>query len=280
LIKLHDKKERSFEEVKEELTKEITNERFSAKAKEKLEQLRKRVGEKGDFSAAASSLGLKATISEPFPSDASQVEGMIGVSRAVFEAFSMKVGQVSQVVSAPGRFIVFRVQREMPIAVPPLKEIRAKVLDAYRSDVARTDLIAKFTEAGIRLASLGTIQAKALTSFSELTEFSDNPAVRHTFLGTPVGSATKPVWTNDGHLWMARIKDRNAAASLSPEQRAELIKDIQNKESMKRLEAELQDLSHRGYLRRGFNSLWGRLDGIYVNEDALKPRKYGLGDDD
>jgi len=50
---LHDRRDRSFDEAKQELASEIINERFSAKAKEKLEQLRKRVGEKGDLSAAA-----------------------------------------------------------------------------------------------------------------------------------------------------------------------------------------------------------------------------------
>jgi peptidyl-prolyl cis-trans isomerase D len=272
LIRLQDRKDRTFEEVKTELATERTNERFSALAKEKLEQLRKRVGEKGDLNAAAAILGLKAQLSEPFTSEAATIEGMEGVSRAAFEAFSMKVGQVSQVVSVPNRFIVYRVQKELPIAVPPLKEVRAKVLEAYRADVSRAELIAKFNGAEGRLSSLGPTQTKGPQTFAEMTEFSENPTARRTILETQVGNATKAVWTNDGNLWMARIKERTAAAPLSSEKRSELIKDIQSKESMKRLEAELQDLSHKGYMRRGFNSLWGRINGIYVNEAALKPR--------
>jgi hypothetical protein len=59
----------------------------------------------------------------------------------------------------------------------------------------------------------------------------------------------------------------------------ELVKDIQSKESQKILDAELKDLSARGNMRRGFSSLWGRLNGIYTDEAALKPRTADAFDD-
>jgi len=272
LIKLYDRRDRSYEEAKHELTADIINERFSAKAKEKLEQLRKRAGERGDLSAGAALLGLKATMSEPFVSDASSVDGLYGVPNAAQEAFGMKVGQVSQVISTPGRFIVYRVQKELPIAVPPLKEVRTTVLEAYRKEEARRRLMSKFIDSEGNLNTLGVAQSVNNQAFSEMKDLSDNVLARKTILETPVGSATKAVWTNDGKLWMGKITERVPAEPLTAERRVELVKDIQSKESQKILEAELKDLSTKGRMRPGFSSLWGRLNGIYVDEAALKPR--------
>ncbi|MCL1893438.1 MAG: peptidylprolyl isomerase [Holophagaceae bacterium] len=270
LIKMIDRKDKTFEEAKSELMAEILNERFSAKAKEKLEQLRKRVGERGDLSAAAVALGLQVSTSEPFASDSSEVTGLENLPYLVSEAFSMKVGQVSQIISAPNSFVVYRVQRELPIAVPPLKEIRAKVLDAFRMEESRRELLAKFAQAGEKIQTLGQTEKKSEYTFTEITELADNSLARHTILGTPVGSVTKPVWTNDGKLWGAIIRERIPAEPLASEKRMELVKEIQSKESSKLLYAELDDLRIKGASRRGFSSLWGRFNGIYVNENALK----------
>jgi hypothetical protein len=272
LIKLHDTRDRSFEEAKNELKAEIINERFSAKAKEKLEQLRKRAGERGDLGAGAALLGLKATLSEPFASDAQAVDGLPGVQSAAREAFGMKVGQVGQVLTAPGRFFVYRVQKELPIAVPPLKEIRMPVLEAYRQEEARKRLASKFNDSEGELHTLGGTESISDKAFAEMTELAENALARKTVLETPVGGVTKAVWTNDGKLWMAKIKERTPLEPLTPEQRMELVKDIQTKESLKVLEAELKDLNAKGRMRPGFSSLWGRLNGIYMDEAALRPR--------
>jgi len=269
LIKLEDRREKTFEEAKRELASEITNERFAAKAKERLEQLRKRAGDKGDLGAAAKDLGLKATLSEPFGQSATTVSGLEGVQYAAMEAFGMKVGQVSKVVSAPGRFLVYRVQRELPIAVPPLKEIREKVLNGYRSEGARRALVEKIASANGDLKSLGTIETKNDVALSEINELDGNPKARQVLLDAQVGVQAGPIWANNGTLWAVKVKERTPAPPLTPEKRSELIKDIQGKESRKLISAELEDLKSKGGMRRGFNSLWGRINGIYINEEAI-----------
>jgi peptidyl-prolyl cis-trans isomerase D len=276
LIKLEDRKDRTFEEVKTELTSEIIAERFSAKAKEKLEQLLKRVGEKGDLATAASSLGIKVSATEPFVGDAATIQGLEGVPYAASDAFSMKVGQVSQVVSAPGRFMVYRVQRELPIAVPPLKEIRDKVFDAFRQEEARRALLAMAAEAAGDIKALGATETLKEQPFAKITEVAENMAARKTLLETPVGGITKAVWTNDGKLWVAKILERTPAPPLSQEGRMELLKSIQSQESMKLISAELEDLRVKGGMRQGFNSLWGRINGIYINEPALSRKAPSL----
>jgi hypothetical protein len=276
LIKLEDRKERTFEEAKTELMSEMISERFSARAKERLEQLRKRVGEKGDLATAAAALGIKVTTSEPFVSDASIIQGLEGTPHAAADAFALKVGQVSQVISAPGRFMVYRVQRELPIAVPPLKDIRVKVFDDYRQEEARRELLSMVNWAAGDIKTLGATETIKEQPFVKITEVAENQAARQTILETPVGGVTKAVWTNDGKLWVAKIQERVPPPPLSPEGRMELIKDIQNKESMKLINAELEDLDSKGRMRQGFNSLWGRINGIYVNEEALSRKTHSL----
>jgi peptidyl-prolyl cis-trans isomerase D len=269
LIKLEDRREKTFEEAKKELASEIANERFAAKAKERLEQLRKRAGDKGDLGTAAKDLGLKATLSEPFGQSATTVPGLEGVQYAAMEAFGMKVGQVSKVVSAPGRFLVYRVQRELPIAVPPLKEIREKVLNGYRSEGARKALVEKIASANGDLKSLGTIETKSDVALSEINELDGNPKARQILLDAQVGVQASPIWANNGTLWAVKVTERTPAPPLTLEKRSELIKDIQGKESRKLINAELEDLKSKGGMRRGFNSLWGRINGIYINEEAI-----------
>jgi hypothetical protein len=253
-----------------------------------LTRLRKRVGEKGDLSAAATKLGLKAVLSDPFSSSTtSTIPGLEGVPNVVNEAFAMKVGQVSQIVPvSSGRFLLYRVQRELPIAVPPLKEIRKDVLDAYCQEEARTRLLTNFKNSEGYLKSLGATQVKSDQTFASMTEFSDNSdnamardatlgtpvnaLARKTILGTPVGEVTEAVWTNDGKLWMGRIQQRTPPEALTPDLRKKMIEELQRKESLKLLEAELKELNSRGRMRGGFSSLWGRLNGVYINEEALQ----------
>ncbi|MDR2561880.1 MAG: peptidyl-prolyl cis-trans isomerase [Holophagales bacterium] len=269
LIKLEDRREKTFEEAKRELASEIANERFSAKAKERLEQLRKRAGGKGDLGAAAKDLGLKATLSEPFVQNATNVPGLEGVQYAAMEAFDMKVGQVSKVVSAPGRFLVYRVQKELPIAVPPLKEIRDKVLSGFRSEAARSLLAAKIILANSDLKSLGEPETKKDVALADISELEGNPRARQAILDAQVGAQAGPIWANNETLWAIIVTDRTPAPPLTLEKRSELIKDLQGRESRKLIGAELDDLKSKGAMRRGFNSLWGRINGIYINEEAI-----------
>jgi hypothetical protein len=168
------------------------------------------------------------------------------------------------------------VQRELPIAVPPLKEIRDRVFDAYRKEESRRALLAMAEGVSGDLKILGATETIKEQPLAQISEIAENMAARQTILSTPVGGITKAVWTNDGKLWVAKIQERTPAPPLSQEGRRELAKDIQNKESMKLINAELEDLMAKGRMRQGFNSLWGRINGIYVNEAALKQRAPSL----
>lgn len=271
LIRLEGRRVKPFDDVKEELRAQITRETVAARAKDRLEQLRKRVGDRGDLAAAARNLGLKAQTSKAFSeNDPAGIEGMPGSQSLVNESFHMAVGQVSRIRQAGLAFVVFRVQEERPVAVPPLADIRAKVLDAWKQEEARKAAQLRAGKISGDLNALGTPETKDAATLVSLGELGQHPAIRKALLETPVGHVTAPCWTPDGKVWVARIKSRTPAEPLTFETRRTLVNSIQEKAAEKLLSAELRDLAVKGRQHPGLSSLYGRVGGIWMNEEALK----------
>ncbi len=271
LIKLEGRREKPFDEVKEELRAQMEREAFATKAKDKLEQLRKRAGERGDLAAPARNLGLKVQTSKPFTiEDSMGIDGMPGSQFLAPEAFRLEVGQVSKVRLAGMAYVVYRVKEERPVAVPPLAEIRGRVLDGWKQEEARTAAMAKAQKAGADLAALGTPETKTDVTIATLGELGQHPAIRKALLDTPAGKTTQPLWSPDGKVWMARIKARTPAEPLTFEARRTLVTQLQTQVAEKLLTAELVTLSQEGRLHPGFSSLYGRFNGIWRNEEAIR----------
>jgi peptidyl-prolyl cis-trans isomerase D len=272
LIKLEGRREKKFEDVKAEMAKEITDSRFNSRAQERLEQIRKRANG-GDLAAAAKSLGSPAQLSQPFSNETgAQSEGLPELPRIANEAFRLKVGEVSKPTAIADRHLLFRVQEELPEAVPPFKDIRTKVLAAYRLEEARKQAMAKAQQslkAG-GLQAMGPVTDQAAAPLSGLRDLIAHPGIRKALLDTPIGQVTPVLWAQDGKLWAARIVSREPAPALTFETRRSLIQDVQSTEAQKLLSAELQSLDQRGRLRPGFSSFWGHFDGIYVNASAVQ----------
>ena len=279
LIKLEGLRDRSFDQVKEELRTQMNRERFATKAKDKLEQLRKRAGDRGDLNAAARNLGLKTQTSQPFAAE-DAVDGLPGSQAIVSEAFRLPLSQVSRVRPVQDGFVVFRVREERPIAVPPLAEIQAKVLAAWKLEEARRTATAKAQAAvkGGDLKALGTPTAQDAVTIASLGELGKHPAIRTALLNTAVGQLTAPIWTPDGKLWVARIKARTPADPLTFGSRRALIEAIQMDVAQKQLTAELQDLERNGDLHPGFSSFYGRYNGIWRNPETSSGN--GAGQED
>ncbi|GLH73551.1 peptidyl-prolyl cis-trans isomerase D [Geothrix limicola] len=272
LIKLEGRREKKFEDVKADLAREITDSRFNARAQERLEQIRKRANG-GDLAAAAKSLGSPAQLSQPFSNEPSaQVEGLPELPQIAGEAFRLKVGEVSKPMAFGDRHLLFRVQEERPEAVPPFKEIRTKVLAAYRLEEARKQAVAKAEQAlkSGGLQAVGPVTDQAAAPLSGLRDLVNHPGIRKALLDTPVGQTTPVLWSQDGKLWVARITSREPAPALTFETRRTLIQDVQTAEAQKLLSAEMQSLDQQGRLRPGFSSLWGHFGGIYINASAVQ----------
>ncbi len=271
LIRLEGKRTRSFEDAREELRAQLVQERFASKAKERLEQLRKRAGERGDLAAAARNLGLKVQTSQPFLNEPSAtISGIPNAGPLVGEAFNLKVGQVSKLLPTGSTFTVFRVQEERPVAVPPLAEIRDRVLAAWKLEEARkiAQEKAKAAVASGDLKALGEVKGQEGVTLASLGELGQHPAIRKALLETPEGQLTPVLWSPEGKAWVARIKTRVAAEPLTFEKRQALVRELQRAASEKLLVSELQDLDTKGRLRPGFSSLWGRFGGIWINPET------------
>lgn len=260
-----------FEEVKAQLKAELEAQRFETKAKDRLEALRKRAGN-GDLSSGAKALGLKVEVLPPFSQAAAAAPGMTLDSQVMNQAFGLKLGEVSKPFNLAGGWAVLRVQQELPIAVPPLQEIRSRVLQAWKAEEARKALLAKVQGQlkGGDLKSLGTVKAESNIATKAYAPAVD-VAIQRALLSTPEGQLSPALWTPEGTLWVARITKRVAAPALTFEGRRKLVGSLQEAEAGRRLDAELRSLESEGRLRGGFSSLWGRLSGIYVNEELQKP---------
>jgi peptidyl-prolyl cis-trans isomerase D len=277
LIKLEGRREKSFDDAKEELRTQLFQERFATRAKDKLEQLRKRAGERGDLGPGARNLGLKVQVSKPFLDEpGSALEGLPEASMILSSAFRMKVGDVSKTQRAGEGFVVFRVQEERPSTIPSLSEIRSKVLEAWKLEEARRACFEKakgILAGGNDLSGLGTVEKKDSVTLQSLDELGQHEAIRKALLDTPVGQTTPLLWNTDGKLWVARITDRKPAEPLTFETRQKLVRQIQDMTAAKMLRAEKEDLYTKGEKRSGFSSLWGRFGGIWINEEAMRRGK-------
>ena len=279
IIRLDGRRTKTFEDVKESLRNELAQERFSIRAKEKLAQLRKRTGDRGDMNAAAQALELPVKTSKPILNDASaQIEGIAFAGTMVAEVFKLKVGDISKVQSVGGTFVVFKVLSELPSAVPPLKEIRAKVLDSWKAAEAKRLLMERATAQlkGGDLKALGAVKSIPDVTVKTYPE-AVSIGIRKELLATPVGQISAPVWGADGKLWLGKIIARNPAPELNFAQRRALVEELQKQLVSKQVDFEIQFLETEGKLRPGFSSLWGRFNGIWINP-MIGQREADLGD--
>ena len=273
LILLEGRKEKTFDEVKDEIRQSLADERFADRAQERLEQIRKRANG-GDLAAAARAFGASAQLSQPFSNEPdAQSPGIPELPQLLDEAFRLKIGEVSKPQRAGDRYFLIRVQEQLPEGVPPFKEIRAKVLDAWKLEAARKQALAK-AQATLKDGDLkalgGVFSSQAPGPISALKDLAGIPAIRKALLSTPVGQITPLAWTADGKLWAAKITSRELPPALTFETRSALIQSIQTGEAQKLLSAELQFLDQQGRERAGLRSLWGQYGGIYLNKAALQ----------
>jgi len=283
LIKLEGKREQTFEQTRDQLRQEQERQRFTLRAKERLEQLRKRAGERGDLAAAGRNMGLAVKTSAPLLNDGSgTLEGISIPSALLEDGFRLKIGEVSKVLQSGDAWAVVRPIEEKPIGVPPLKEIRAKVLEDWKLEEARKAALerAKAGIAGGGLGSLGSVQTQSPNPITSFGELGQHPAIRKALLETREGALTAPLWTPEGKLWVAKITSRAPAEPMNFEKRRSLVQELQRAESDKLTNAEIADFEQKGRLRPGLSSFWGRLGGIWTNPKLAEAKIQGGGEEE
>ncbi len=283
IIRLDGRRTKTFEDVKETLRAGLVKERFSNRAKEKLAQLRKRTGNRGDLNAAARAMDLQVKTSKPLLKDpTTQIEGIGGMGFAgmlVNEVFKLSVGEVSKAQEVGSSLVVFKVVSELPSAVPALKEIRVKVLDSWKAAEAKR-LLLEHATAQLKsgdLKALGEVKSTPDTTVKAYPEAASS-SIRKELLATAVGQISAPVWGNDGKLWIGKVIARIPAPEMNFQQRRALLEELQKQLVTKQLDNESLYLESEGKLRPGFSSLWGRLGGIWINPNIGPPEQGDLGE--
>ncbi len=136
----------TFEEVKGEVAKAVTEARTSNALQKHSQELIDAAKSSGDLSKAAKAAGLEVKTSEEFTRTGS-VEGM-GSASYLQDAFSRPEGTILGPITVPDGTVVAQVTRHIPADMSKLAEQRSSIQDDVRSRKAR-DQNALFGE-GIR----------------------------------------------------------------------------------------------------------------------------------
>lgn len=163
IIKVDSRQEartKPLDEVRAEIVATLTQEKARDLARTLAEADREKVAGGTALATVAEAAGL--AVQTPAPFGITEPIGQLGrVSELANAAFATAAGDVGPVVSTPKGFIVFRETERLAPRVPPLDEIRERVMSAAKADQARAMARAKAAEALAALKQSKDIDAVA-----------------------------------------------------------------------------------------------------------------------
>jgi len=222
-IKVFEIKEESrkpLREVAPQIRERLAGEAADKAARAKADEVRPELQAAKDFMADAKRLGLT-----PVETTLAKVERplMLGGPDPLEEAaFALSVGGVSAPVKAPMGWVVLKSIEAIPAGVPPLAEIRDKVVAAVKRQKAEALGLERAKQLAVdgTTADLQAVGKKAGAQTGETVRFSRaKPAERLpgdaqlAALQTPAGQVTAPVKTPQGY-YVLKVLER-AAPNLS-----------------------------------------------------------------
>jgi peptidyl-prolyl cis-trans isomerase D len=225
--------------IKETLTAQKTEQAAQARA----EEVRAALLSAKDFRAEAKRLGLEAQEATFARGDAL---GDAGRDPQLDETiFGVAVGGVSTPIKTAGGVAIVRVEQQIPAGVPPVAEIRERVVEAIKRERAEQQVTDKAKALVATLGKGGDFAATAKadgfsTGSIPMFSRSDPPKERGSLPGgvlvaalqTPVGQVAEPVRA-DGGVYVVKTLERAAAAPDGLEKaRAELEKQVLEQKRM------------------------------------------------
>jgi peptidyl-prolyl cis-trans isomerase D len=190
-----------------------------------------------DFAAAAKRLGLEAREATFGRGDAL---GEAGRDPQLDEAvFGLAVGGVSTPLKTAAGYAVVKVAQQIPAGVPPLPEIRDRVVEAIKRERAEQQLTDKAKALAATLAKGGDFAAAAkaegfTTGSIPLFSRSDPPKERGGLPGgvllaalqTPAGQVAEPVRAEGGVYVVKTLERQSASPGGFDRERDELDKQV------------------------------------------------------
>lgn len=226
-----------FKDVAAKIKDRLLGERSDAAARAKADEAKVPLQAAQDFTAEAQKLGLDVR-------DAvlARGEAFVGVGRdpRLDEALSsLAVGGVSSPVKTSVGYVVAKALAQFPAGVPPLAEIKDRVIDAVRRERAETlatdrakALVASLAKGGdfLTTAKADGFETGETPFFSRLEPPKERVAlpggVLLAALQTPTGQVSEPVRAGPGVYVVKTLERRPADPQGFDQQRAELDKQV------------------------------------------------------
>jgi len=212
IIKVTDKKAastRSIDEVRQQLTDQLSYERAQTQANEIAAQVEREVKKPADIERVARARGL-AVLESGFFAREEPIMGLGPAPEAASRAFEMKPDEVAGPLRA-GRGILFQTMtaKQDPY-VPKIEEVKDRVRDEVVKQKAREVSKQKATEIAAKLksapdfekaAKAAGVEAKTtdlIAAGAPIPDLGVAPAVEDAAFKLPVGAVSDPIATDNG----------------------------------------------------------------------------------
>jgi len=247
IIKLTDKKPgttRSFDELRPQLTDQLSYERAQAQAADLAATLEKQISKPADLDKVAKAQGLTVQESGFFARD-EPILGLGPSPEAAARAFDMKTGEVSPALRASRGFAFITPVGKQDPYVPKLDEVKERVRDEVIKQKARDLSREKAAEVAAKLKSAPDFDkaAKAAGVEAKTTELIARdapipdlgvaPAVDDAAFKMPAGSTSDPIPVDNGTAVIKVVEKQEVSPSdyaLARDKfREELLTDRRNR---------------------------------------------------
>jgi peptidyl-prolyl cis-trans isomerase D len=222
---------RPLKDVAPQIRQRLQSEAADRAARAKAEEVRAKLLGGGDFMAEARKLGLGPV--ESIIARKESVPGLTPPDPIQETAFSLAQGGVSVPVRTPAGYVVLKSVETMPAAVPPLAEIKDKVVTAVKRRKAEALALEKAKQivTNAQSGDLAGAAQKVGATVGETPRFSrTRPAERLpgdamlAALKTPVGALSEPVKAPQGYYVM-KVRERVPPAPSAPGPERDKIAD-------------------------------------------------------
>ncbi len=183
------------------------------------------------------------------------IPGIGANPRFTDQAWSLKISQIgTDSISTPRGPAFVRPSEERPAGVPPLSEIRPRVVADWKSDRREKEALEKLGPAAKELASgaaLSTVAGRYETEVKTTPEFSPGgpvpdignaPALSAAVFATGKGQVGPPVAVPGGYVLFRVLNRTTADPAAIASQKAELADSIRDREAQKLIRATLQQM--------------------------------------
>jgi peptidyl-prolyl cis-trans isomerase D len=223
---------KTLKEVTAQIRDRLAAEASDRAARARADEVRPPLQVAKDFMAEAKTLGLT-----PIATTMSKIgrpPGMPGTDTLEEAAFGLAMGGVTPPVKTPAGWVVLKVIETIPPGVPPLDEVRDRVIAAVKRRKADTVASGRAKQLAdeVKDGNLEAAARKSSATYGETPRFSRaKPAeklpgdVQGAALQTPAGQMSAAVKTPQGY-YVVKVLERVAAGPVAADEREKLRREL------------------------------------------------------